>query len=743
VRLDRFRLSFVLTFCLVFFSIASGASATPPAATPEFRMLNRSGAPIARAHISVVGRTGSTLADAEGRFRLEPVPPVPFEIAVSDERGTWLGLVRITRLEIGIAGGQDVSLPEGAGTEITVRAGLAPTTLAPPAAAATSFSRAELDERRPARLVDVLEDLPGSVRPDEGKSAVPAIRGLSSSRTLLLLDDGRVNSERRAGPSASFLDPFSLENIEVVRGPGTVAYGSDAIGGVMHARTPLPNLQKLGGRFEVSGGIGAESSAGISLEANVPLGPAALLIQGHQRHSADYDSPSGPVDDSSWRDRGILVRGLLPAGGARLFFGLQIDEAIDVGKPGTDSNVTRTFYPEELSRRFTLGADIGPTLGFSDVEIRGFFGTHHLITNRERLPSGATTRRLSQGDVRAKDAGLRVIASRPAASGVIRVGLDANSRFGLEAENNTTNYNAADQVTTLTNEVAVDSARRMDIGLFAETDQSLVKDALDLSLGLRGDLVSTKNTGGFAGDRSTNKGAFSGYGSVTVTPAAGVSATLQYARGFRDPLLSDRYFRGVSGRGFVVGNPDLRAETSNQFDLAIRSDWGPAHVAAYGFVYRIGDLIERYQDGSDFFFRNRGEAEIRGAELEADVDLAARLSVRVTLGITSGSILDDGSRPAGIPPRSASLTLHHRLTERLWTRLRVGATARQSAPGPLEIERPGFAVVDLSAGLRLAAGLEIRAVLKNVLDQSFLASSETVAVDAMGRSASLVLGGRF
>ena len=45
---------------------------------------------------------------------------------------------------------------------------------------------------------------------------------------------------------------------------------------------------------------------------------------------------------------------------------------------------------------------------------------------------------------------------------------------------------------------------------------------------------------------------------------------MQVARGFRDPVLSDRYFRGPSGRGFITGNPDLDPETSVQFDVGVR-----------------------------------------------------------------------------------------------------------------------------------------------------------------------------
>ena len=70
-----------------------------------------------------------------------------------------------------------------------------------------------------------------------------------------------------------------------------------------------------------------------------------------------------------------------------------------------------------------------------------------------------------------------------------------------------------------------------------------------------------------------------GFGALTVGPFQGFSVTAQVSRGFRDPVLSDRYFRGPSGRGFITGNPDLEPETSLQFDLATRYTAARTQVA--------------------------------------------------------------------------------------------------------------------------------------------------------------------
>ncbi len=85
--------------------------------------------------------------------------------------------------------------------------------------------------------MQAIENVAGVNQVSEGQAAVPAIRGLARGRTLILIDGARVSSERRVGASATFLDPSLIEGVDVSRGPGSVAYGSDAFGGVISVRT--------------------------------------------------------------------------------------------------------------------------------------------------------------------------------------------------------------------------------------------------------------------------------------------------------------------------------------------------------------------------------------------------------------------------------------------------------------------------------------------------------------------------
>ncbi len=715
---------------------------SPVLEAARYRVVDEKGRAVPGARVSILGRAGSVAAGPQGELTLEAEPALPFEVGVFSPTGAWLGIVRVVTRS-GADEVRDLVLPAARSTEILVSAGATASLLAPPANPVSLVSKRELAERQPNRLVEAIEALPGISKSDESTSAVPVIRGLARGRTLVMVDDGRVSAERRAGASASFLNPFALESVEVVRGPGSVAYGSDALGGIVHARTPLPEPGAFGVRYQVSGGVGGSPEAAAGVGLNVPVGPAAFLVNLYQRSVGDYESPVGEQDNSAVRDRGFLVRGALPLGRLRLFAGFQLDEVRDMGKPQADLPTTRTFYPWEDSRRFSLGLDAPDVAGFSSVELRAFYGSYGISTNRQRRPNETTTLRDSLSEVDADDFSVRLLGRRSLGPVGLRVGVDVNGRTGLEARNVTNNYDVGGNPTSSTFEIAVDDASRTDYGAFVEGDLPLAGDRLMLTAGLRGDHVKSENTGGYFGDRSTSDEALSGFAALTFTLAPEWKLSAQYARGFRDPTLSDRYFRGVSGRGFVVGNPDLSAETSNQLDLSLRGRKGIFGFGVSGYVYRIADLVERYRAGSDYNFRNRGETEIAGAELEADVRITPRLVVRLLGSLSQGRILDDDTWAADVLPPTAQLIVDHEPFGGFFWRARLIAMARDERPGASEVVVAGHARLDLAAGYRLSDLLAITVSGRNVLDARYADSADENNVLAPGRGAILSLSGSF
>jgi outer membrane receptor for ferrienterochelin and colicins len=261
--------------------------------------------------------------------------------------------------------------------------------------------------------------------------------------------------------------------------------------------------------------------------------------------------------------------------------------------------------------------------------------------------------------------------------------------------------------------------------------------------GARVDRITTRNNGGFFGDRSTSNAAGSGYASITAGPVAGLTFTAQVSRGFRDPVLSDRYFRGPSGRGFITGNPDLEPERSLQFDLATRFTARRARFGVFFYQYNIDDLIERYQTDPDFFFfRNRGEGRIRGFEVESQLDLGWGLTGEVAAQISRGRLLDDNTFLDDAPADNVSVQLRKAIS-RGFAQVRVGAYGEDDRPGPTEIVMPGYTLVDVSGGVPLSRNLDLRAIVRNLLDETYYASPDARFVFAPGITGSLTLVARF
>ena len=193
---------------------------------------DKTSAPVAGAVVTIGGVPGSVKTDADGRFTFAPSPAPPFQVIVVLAGGQVARPVLITTVDAAAT----IKVNALADESVTV-VGAAPSIDASPGSATTLLSNRQLARRAPENLMQALETVPGINQVSEGHASVPAIRGMARGRVLLLIDGARVTSERRVGPSATFLDPAVLEGIDVARGPGSVAYGSDALGGVISMRT--------------------------------------------------------------------------------------------------------------------------------------------------------------------------------------------------------------------------------------------------------------------------------------------------------------------------------------------------------------------------------------------------------------------------------------------------------------------------------------------------------------------------
>jgi iron complex outermembrane receptor protein len=716
-------------------TLVSFFSASEAAALYEGKLRLSDGQPAARYHVSVVGLPLATTCDDQGRFRFQPAPTPPFTLVAVSPAGEVAPPLTVETLAA------ELRLPEVVREVLTVVSGVAPSLEPLAGSAAIVLTPESIAERAPQRLHQVLESVAGASKLGDGADSVPALRNLGRGRTLLLIDGARVTAERRAGPSATFLDPASLSSVDVLRGPASVVYGSDAFGGVLNAVTRDPEPDG-GLRYSLAGGFAALPEWAAAAAASIQGSAAGLLVEAHGRDAGDAD-PGGPgtIFNSSYASYGGGLRVVLDRAGGRLRANLAIDRVQDLGKAAIDSRAIRAVYPLERSDRLTISWLGAPAGGWDSTDASLFVGRYRVVLDRDSAATPTSNRRIDSADTDAGDASLRLAAGRPAAGGRLHLGLDVVTRHGLQASVSQRRF-AADGVTLtgFDRSPAIADARQLDGGAFATFTRSLA-ERWSFGLGARGDRIATRNQGGHFGDRSLAHSALSGHLAITAGPYAGWTSTLQAARGFRSPTLSDRYFRGPSGRGFVTGNPDLDPETSLQWDLTSRWRRRGTALGIFAYRYRIDDLVERYAAGADFLFRNRGRAIIEGCELELQSALSAAWSIEAGAAVSRGHT-DGGAMIDDIAPANGWLTARY-TGRRGHAFARLAAALAHRRPGPTELERPGYSLLDLGGGWRLSDRLELRLTVRNAGDRRYYAAPDNAADRASGRSVAVAVSGKL
>ncbi len=162
-------------------------------------------------------------------------------------------------------------------------------------------SSQDLARQQPEKMVDVLKQLPGVDVSGEGPfRGLPVIRGMDSNRVLILVDGQRLNNAREstefAGIQPGLVDLSMVDHIEVVRGPSSVLYGSDAIGGVINIITKQQafhqDVFQLGGNVGYEYGDATRSNRGHA-EVNGAGDRTTFHIGASAFEAKDYSSPDG------------------------------------------------------------------------------------------------------------------------------------------------------------------------------------------------------------------------------------------------------------------------------------------------------------------------------------------------------------------------------------------------------------------------------------------------------------------
>ena len=601
-------------------------------------------------------------------------------------------------------------------------------------AASTVVGAETLAEKMAPNINEALQDVPGvSSIGSAGFSLVPTIRGLARRRVLYLIDGARIESDRRTGPNASFVSPEDLDRIEVLRSPSSVFYGSDAIGGVIHVMTRTPRFDGgIRGRLLTGyATVNGETGIGLSLEGSVKTWAFSLSFQNVD--AGEYRAPGGMKVLQSQYTQGSLLAKIAHRNDKRevdiSFLGAR---GTDIGKPNTTAATKPTWYPKENQNLLQLHWKEKNVGKDGEVLFHAFVNPNFLETLTDTYAGFLTLESSAKTDSTEFGAQLSY-AKKIAPSFRLEGGVDYFGRGTADAYNRYTSFDEFGGVTGIVEEYPYADGSRDDLGFFLSADYSGI-ERLDILGGVRYDLLRMKALPlGAESPVITNDDQPTGFLAVSYMLSKKVTAFVNLSRAYRLASINELFYTGISGRGFIVGNPDLLPESSFNLDGGLKFLGRRFFLGLYAFRYQIDDMIERYRlDPSTYTYGNIEKGRLQGLEFEAEAFLLPGWKVFGNVAAIRGRSLETGVALNDISP------LQFFTGTRVWKgkfSAELNATFRlaKSNPGPAEIAVASSELVNLKATY-LWRGLNFHVTLGNIFNEAYVARADSEAMVEPGRN---------
>jgi len=618
--------------------------------------------------------------------------------------------------------------------EVVVTAMRYPEPVAEVPAASTVVSAVALQETMSSNIAAALAVLPGVTELGSGGfSVVPSIRGLARRRVLLMVDNARLSSDRRTGPSASFVSPEDIERIEVLRSPSSVFYGSDAMGGVVHILTREPDDRsglrgKLNTRY---GTVNQEKGLGLSLIGGRPSLGFFLSFQGVE--AGNYRSPDAEVLQSRYGQASALGKLRHQSKKRDVIFSFLLARGRDIGKPNRDSATKPTWYPRENQNLVQFHWQEKEVWADGELSLHIFANPNFLETRTDTVQPFKSKE--SYGKTESTDYGLLLSFSKRLLSRFrLTAGLDWYGRAGAAAVNSDQYLDEQGVVIQTFEEHPYTGGLRRDFGVFVSGDYNGIR-GLDLVAGVRLDFLRSRaHPGGEEEIETSDQKAMTGFLAASYKLSEKSIFFVNISRAYRAPDLNELYYTGITGRGFIISNPALTPESSLSYDAGIKYMGRRHFLGLYGFFYTIEDMIERYRIEEKLYtYGNIEKGRVRGLELEWEFFPWTGFSLFGNLAVIEGQSLNAGVPLNDIPP------CRLQLGGRAWLgrlSLEVNGTSQQKKndPGPAEIAIPSAHRVNFKSSYFLAPSVHFYFVLSNLLEANYLARPDPESMPAPGRN---------
>jgi outer membrane receptor protein involved in Fe transport len=716
---------------------------------------------IGQAHISLVNTLKGSVTDAAGYFELTDLQAGTYYLHISrmgyETREMKVVLEENTRLVL-----EDIILQPGVhqlNKEVIISAQRMPQMQFSSPQAVNVLNQSQLVQSAPRSAAEALFGLPGLwVQKTNHGGGSPFIRGMTGNQALQMIDGIRLNNAiSRYGPNQYFntIDPNSIQQVEVIRGAGSVQYGSDAMGGVVQVFTKSPDFSKDGWQWD--GQLFGKLMSG-GMEQS---GRAELQFSGEK--AAFYGG-------FSTRNFGDLIAGadvgkLVPSGYREMSADLKAKFRIADQQLLT---IAYQFLDQDDVHRWDQVAQRGYQLWKFDPQNRrlGYVRWEKYSNNRwlsqvrttlsfNRSVEGRVSQRQDSNLRRREDDAINTygamaeIISRPADFYTIS--------SGLEYYHDRISSSASD--TDLESGISIAgrgaypaSARASSLALFSL--HTLAFDRLTLTYGGRLNHFSVSTEDDAFGNINNAPTALVGNlaASYALWPQHRIVASVN--SGFRAPNIDDLTKFGSFDSGFEVPISALDPEKSLTMELGFKSRTDNFSSAFFLYRTNLFDLIDRvpstfngsenYQGDPVFRKENVNRAYIQGAEAELEVKLGQSLTAFGSLIYAYGQNSSADEPMRRIPPLNGRLGLQYQHQTGFYLRgeYLYATTQDRLSGGDISDHRipeggtPGWEVLNLYAGYHWR-WLRVNAGAQNLLDETY--KTHGSGVYGYGRSAWLAL----
>ncbi|HEX6279990.1 MAG TPA: TonB-dependent receptor, partial [Pyrinomonadaceae bacterium] len=630
IRLGQAFVKWTLIVCL----LTAGAAFAQTADSIEVSVKDSAGAPIAGAKVELgVGGLAvrNQISNENGSVRFDGLKQGNYRVTVSASgfstvvRDAAIGQPAV-EVVLGIGGVNEVVTVTATRTQVTASDTAVPVSV---------VGREEIEEKNINTVGDIFRTLPGTSTVNEGGFQVrPRIRGLDSNRVLILVDGERLNNSRtstgQSGVEIGLVDPSQIETVEVVRGSGSVLYGTDALAGTINVITRDTPARRDSG-FRLGATLSTlYSSNETGRRGTLGVTGAGKWLAFRVAHSMDRfgnyfagDANATDLDrlrnqDLQITDNGEVLNsqshGSSSQATLRFFLndtstlklnyeqrrGANIGSAglagPNTGAPGL-TGVFNAYFPFNNRDKFNLRYDIAAlTDNLQRISVKAYYQTQYRnftnsVTVPPVLPFFPGVFQFSETVTDTKTAGFDVQTDWVFGRHNIVAGTSFFDDRNTDRRLIVSAFTPTSSNKTTMKSRSVPDANLSNIAFFAQ-DDFRVTNKLKLIGGIRWDRFRTASdptenfaldprltpeqiallgVTGLADGLDVTNTAFTGdIGAVySITDQINVSARV--GRSFRTPNISERFFTDPgSAEGFLVGNPSLVPETGINVDTSVK-----------------------------------------------------------------------------------------------------------------------------------------------------------------------------